>query len=327
MLNTKSFNLIGSLLTLAAFSAVGHAGGYTTSIAVGTMTNFTPINAAVVDSTTYTFDAAQAASLYSNVSVSGPTVQCNAVIPGDCTPGDNPGTPSTPPSPSLPDAEAYVSSIECIYLDGGSLPSATYQQTISEKGLLGTSTYVYTYTYGLTPNQASVAPLTDWTVTSTGTGSTAQVVIQASLASEEVIKSGRYTDFAFVAGLFNGQSLFTNLSLSVDGSKVASPSVTIERGQDFSYTTNSGSYGNVSLLRNGDAETILNSDSTRFNDNGGSGGYLMEMAVTKPVTVNLAPGNHSVSLSGKFLMASVNQSMPFTVGQDITVVAPGCSSP
>jgi hypothetical protein len=145
-----------------------------------------------------------------------------------------------------------------------------------------TNTYTYTYNIGANaPYDTDPVPaLTAWDlVSSTGGGDTAHVDINGQIAGESVIsKTGLPRKYSFSLGedpLNPTISRVQNLAIYVDGVLVANPASTVFHNAsgitmpgnpgavDFDYTGNAGSNGHTELLADGDARTILNTDSFR----------------------------------------------------------------
>ena len=94
---------------------------------------------------------------------------------------------------------------------------------------------------------------------------------------------------------------------------------------DFAYTTNAGSNGAVSLLQNGDARTILNTDGFAGNNNGGADGSALAWAIMDPVTLTLAPGTYSITLTGTVKGNTAQAApIPFSVSQTVQVIGQSC---
>ena len=94
---------------------------------------------------------------------------------------------------------------------------------------------------------------------------------------------------------------------------------------DFFYTTNAGSNGVTLLLANGDARTLLNTDTFSGNNNGGADGSALAIAIMDAVGVDLAVGDHSVTLAGTVKDNTATADIGFSVTQTLHVLTPGCS--
>jgi hypothetical protein len=160
------------------------------------------------------------------------------------------------------------------------------------------------------------------------------VTVNAEIAGESALQSsnaklGLKYSFSLLNG--DGTSRVTNLILSLNGVPAATPLSTIVSNcpgclagapgaLDFAYTTNAGSNGNVSLLKDGDARTILNSDSFAGNNNGGADGSALSMAIMDPVQFTLGEGSYSVTLTGLVKGNAASADLPFSVTKVITII-------
>lgn len=95
---------------------------------------------------------------------------------------------------------------------------------------------------------------------------------------------------------------------------------------DFHYVTNAGSNGDLSLLADGDARTILDTDSFAGNQAGGADGSALAAVLTVPLSLELPVGEHSLVLTGKVKDNAAQSSSALSVSRVVHVVAPGCSS-
>jgi hypothetical protein len=118
--------------------------------------------------------------------------------------------------------------------------------------------------------------------------------------------------------------------VSLDGAPVATPSSTIVQNcpgclagdpgaVDFDYTSNAGTFGNTSLLSNGDARALLANDSFAGNENGGADGSALAKAVVAPVDVFVPAGEHTVTLSGIIKGNDGFLDVPFSVSKQVTI--------
>ncbi len=115
-----------------------------------------------------------------------------------------------------------------------------------------------------------------------------------------------------------------NLAVSFDGALAIPATSSVSYPIDFYYVTNAGTNGNTSLLADGDARTILNTDSFAGNDNGGSGGAALAAALMDPVGADLGAGDHTVTLTGTVKDNSALGSSSIAVTELIHVITPGC---
>jgi hypothetical protein len=118
--------------------------------------------------TTYQFDPVAASADFTNVLLSTtPGVTCSGQLIG-CIPINEPSFSPPFPPPPAPDpsqTQAFAISLDSIFFNGGPLTSTTYSQTTNdcEPSTFGFGTWCLAYTYQISPNVPSVAPLTDWT--------------------------------------------------------------------------------------------------------------------------------------------------------------------
>jgi hypothetical protein len=213
------------------------------------------------------------------------------------------------------------------------------------------TTNTYTYTYNITANAPydtdPVAGLTAWDlVSSEGGGDTAHVDIGGQIAGESVIsKTGLPRKYSFSLNedpLDNTISRVQNLAIYVDDVLVANPASHVFHNAagaapgapgavDFDYTGNAGSNGNTGLLYTPEpaaARTILNTDSFAGNQDGGSDGEALAWAIMDSVGLDLAPGAHSIKLTGTVKDNSGLTDIGFNITQQITVETqgPGCGT-
>lgn len=295
---------------------------------------------AIVSNDFYQYDETTAASYFTNVwNGNAPTVSCSG--PG-CT---STSTPPVAPSAPAPDAgkvtgpTGAVKTQKCIFLDGGTLSGSTYtktDQTIQGSGS-SKKTWTFTYTYNVTPTANPVTAFTAWNYVGSTGDSTAHISIGAEIAGESVISSAKFDKkYSFSLRDDLGESRVTNLVVTVDGIPYNATSQLVENcpgclfgdpgSVDFAYTTNAGTNGVASLLTDGDARTLLNSDSFAGNQNGGTDGRALAKAVMDAVEVALGPGDHTVTLTGSVKgNTATSANVDFTVTQTIHVIAPGCS--
>jgi hypothetical protein len=286
---------------------------------------------------TYEFNQTLAASYYSN-SAAAPVVTCIGS-------GINCGSTNQPAAPPTPTADpsyavTLASAIRCIFLDGGALTgAATYQKSTMATGLNGRGDWTFTYTFNVAPAMASVAAKTAWTLVSSTPGVKAiDVDVAAHIAGESVRKGTKGVGYSFALHDKNGNNRVKNLVLSLNNKVVAKPASKIVQNckgclagmpgaVDIDYVTNAGTHGDTTLLKNGDARTILNSDASTVNDNGGVEGRMLSKAVMTPVTLSLGAGTFVVKLAGQVIGVNAEASTDFTVSKTVTVVAEGCSKP
>ena len=321
------------------------AGGNTTNqTGQGIMANLhTSGTFAIVSTDIYRFDQDTAAGYFSNVATGSVTYSCN----GNACNGDICGVPAAPAAPAAdpsrianPGGSGVADKSRCTFLDGGTLTlTDTYTQQTAEVpvscSVLGNNgkliakdgKYTFTYTYAIAPfpDTATVAPFTAWPLAQHNEAGQAQVDVTADIAGESVlVKNITNKKYSFSMLDNYGMNRVQNLTLALDGTPVAYPGSTVKYPVDFTYTTNAGSNGATGYLVNGDARTILNSDSFAGNDNGGADGSALALAVMDPVSLFLGPGTFTVELTGTVKDNSALASLPIDVTQTITIVTPGC---
>lgn len=280
---------------------------------------------AIVTTETYEFNKSTAAGYFTN--------ELDSSVAPTCSPAAKCGStaPTAPaPDPSKvnsgsPGANDVAGKNRCAFLVGGSLIGGTYEQKVDVGSPPNKATW--TFTYKISPT-GPVDPKTAWDlISSEGDGTTAAITVNASIAGESVVSNGKNakvgTKYSFDLGTTEYPRV-TDIALALNGEWVASPAVSIGFPVDFNYTTNAGSNGDTSLLKDGDARTILNSDSFAGNDNGGSDGAALARAVIEAVQLNLPVGTHTVTLTGVVKGNNALRDLPINVTATITVIAEGC---
>jgi len=284
---------------------------------------------------TWRYDEAAATAYFTNTLTSGPVVSCTG-SPTACGAANQPAAPAAPAAdpgevngaPQGP--RGAVDENKCNFLDGATLDGHTYTQKVVRNGLDGHGNFTFTWSYTVAPTVASVAPFTAWNLVDTHGSGNAHVTIRADIYGESAMQqakmSGPKYSFSMVDAL---GSRVTNLVLTVDGAPnyLASSIVT---NADFNYTTNAGSNGVTSLLKNGDARSILNNDVFAGNNNGGSDGSALAKAVMDAYDADFGPGFHTVTLTGTVKGNSIDgestgANISFSVTQTVNVITPGCS--
>jgi len=314
---------------------------------------------AVVNSKTYKFNVDDptltdangvtlpASAYFTNTLTSGPTVSCSGSPKDDCATSNQPDTPSPPaPDPSkVTGPTGACQQQRCTFLDGGTLTGFTYTQSVTIKGKNGKGNWTFTWTYTVAPDPTKdvdsntagvqVNSFTAWVLVSE-TNNLAEITVTAEIAGESVVKNNTVgTKYSFSLRNPDGSSRVTDLKVYVNGALVATPGSTLEENcpeclagdpgaVDFTYTTNAGSNGTTSLLKDGDARTILNTDSFPGNDNGGADGRALAKAVMDPVKLELPPGQYTVTLTGTVKGNNGLASIDFSVTQTIQIITPGC---
>lgn len=312
----------------------------------GIMVNLVvPADLGVVMTDVYAYSREKAAAYFSNAwDGSAPTVTCSGSAAA-CTNPAPPAPAAPPPDPKQVDSllPASATSVnKCTFFTGGTLAGHPYTQAASITVGAGASrrTYVYTYTYVVAPVANPVGPLTAWVfVFETNTDGTVPVAIDADVAGQSALQSSNQKlglKYSFSLLNSDGTSRVQNLALSfypnpafaTPASRVVSNCPGCLAGApgavDFAYTTNAGSNGNVSLLQDGDARTILNTDGFAGNDNGGADGSALSLAVMDTVDVSLVVGDYTLVLTGTVKDNAAQSQLTFSVSQILHIIGPTC---
>jgi hypothetical protein len=296
-----------SLLTLGSMKQ-------STSTAQSIMVDFmVDANYVIQQDITYHYNINQAAGYFVQ-SVSGPVITSGT--------GAAPAAPSAPAPYSLTTGQLrgqVIESNKCTFFNGGALQGHTYTQTVNlSRG------WKYTWTYVVAPTVNSIAPLTAWDSEVTGGDSVVSVSLNAIIAGESVISSKQHPlKYSFGLKDKDGLSRVQDLKIFVDGVELSTANSTLETGVDFNYFGNAGTYGNSSLLQNGDVRTILNTDSFAGNDNGGSNGDDLAYARMQEISVLLKEGQHTIVLTGKVKGNDAVAETPISVTKVINISG-GC---
>lgn len=214
--------------------------------------------------------------------------------------------------------------------------------------------YVYTYNYVIAPDgdPAVMAPdfvnhvVSAWDFVDASGGGLAHVAVGADIASESMLKKAGTTVPKASFSLMEDDGITSrvqNLYVAVMDSTGALvpgaenyPASTVQTNApgampgdvgalDFLYTQNAGTNGNTALLKDGDARTILNTDSFAGNDNGGANGQALAMAHADQSNFDLDVGDYSVLLTGTVKGNNATAtSIGFSVTKLISIVSPGC---
>ena len=292
---------------------------------------------ALVTNRIYEFNEAAAAEYFTNrvdYPLSTPRCIGGCFFAVFCPPPSN--LPAEPPSERV--LEQVVQGAACTFLDGGSLLPWSYTQTASFLNDCGVL-YAQDWRYQIEPTTSSVNKLTAWDLKDeTSSGNTASINVKALIAGESVLSSKaqpRKYSFSLLAS--DGTVRVQDLAVSLDGAPPTSLVSTYVQNApgakagdpgalDFNYVTNAGSNGNLSLLADGDARTILNTDSFAGNQDGGADGRALAAVITAPLRFDLPVGDHSLVLTGKVKDNSGQSSSDLSVSSSVHIVAPGCGS-
>jgi hypothetical protein len=357
------------LLSLAFVAALGFtAFQFTDSASAGgnnqtgqsIMVNIQTIGThAVAGMKQYKYNEATAATYFTNLYDGTFTVSCGGNGPG-CEAANQPVTPSVPTPDagevSAQSANSAVSANQCNFLDGGALIGHPYSQDVTTKGLDNKGNWTFSFNYTVAPTGISYDPFTAWDLESDTTDGSATVSVGGNIAGESVLKSSNAkvgTKFSFSIDATCVDPLTSmpyqctrvqNVLVTLDGGipkpttarlQFNAPGATVGQlgALDFSYTGNAGLFnGQQGILQNGDARGILNGDSFKGNNDGGSGGLALARAVLDNVELSgLTSGLHTVTVSGVVKGNSIDgestgASISFNHTQTVKIVHPGCGS-
>jgi hypothetical protein len=353
---TCKLKVLAASLALAA-SAGAVAGNAIT--AQGIMVNLAGSgDFGVTGTTLYRFNPGTASGYFSNTwNGVAPTANCTG---GSlCSSATAPAAPAAPaPDPGYVDSSNGRSRSqgadqinECSFFRGGTLSGRTYMQTASvnqsvsvvsgRKTQTQTLTWTFTYTYNVTPLQSSVDSLTAWDFwKSNGDGGdgSADIDINADIAGESVVISNQYPHGKYSFSLNDAvtPNRVQNLVLTVSDVNgvfgTATPGSTVYMNYpngslNFDYVTNAGSNGSAAAkvyLQNGNAMTILNSDTFAGNNNGGADGSALAKAVMDTVSLTLPAGDYNVQLTGLVKGNSAIADYSFSVSSQVHIIGVGC---
>jgi hypothetical protein len=209
-----------------------------------------------------------------------------------------------------------------------------------------------TWTYNITPLQASYDPLTAWDFVGSTGGDSALVSVNAFIAGESVASSKQHPlkySFSIGGDVDPRVSRVQNLAVSINSGVVATPGSTVVKNTpgstatltedfaevvhgpdgalDFYYDGNAGSNGHTELLNQPeDARTILNTDSFSGNNDGGADGSALAGAVMDQVDLNLTEGDYTVTLTGTVKDNAGVADLPINVNKTVHIVHPGCGN-
>jgi hypothetical protein len=345
----KRFVTLTAMLFLVCLT-IGTASAQTkTAQSIMIDTTGTASDVALVQTNIYKFNKATAATYYTNVwDGNAPTVSCSG--PG-CSLGNCNSVPSAPVaddtkvSGNSQGQNDLTGDDKCTFLDGGTLSSASYTQEVSTpKCGSGNQqrTYTYKFTYNITPT-TTVGAFTAWDLfKTTGDGETAPVDVVALIAGESVsVSKNLGTKYSFSLLQTDGISVrVSNVCVSVDGGAAdcSGTQTYMDRNPtgltptlNYSYTANAllcNGTACTSLVNGATAMNILNgiasSDTFPGNDNGGANGQALAAVGLNGITVNLAPGSHTLTIS-----ATVKDNNGVLIGnvsvsKQVNVVTPGC---
>jgi hypothetical protein len=356
---TNAFLILGFLVSAGCSKIVAESGsseldifkGEPTKTAQGIMIAFDKSvdDFGEVNTQIYKFNRSTGSTFFNNLNT-GLTVACSG-SPTDCGAANRPSNPAVP-APSSSRAEDFAWTLRCLFLDGGSLTGTSFYNTdITKNGLNGRGNWKFSFAFTISPLVATLDPMTAWDLfheSNPETGTPAAISIGALIAGESVIDSGKLgIKYSFSLRNSDGSSRVNDLALSLDGTVIANPLSTIVENApgaktgdagalDFIFTSNAATNGYTNLLSDGaspgnpalakDARTILNTDSFAGNNDGGSDGRALALAVVDPIEVPATAGEHTLTLSGVVKGIDASASQTFTTTRRIHIVAEGCSS-
>ena len=269
----KRFLLLGTALSSLAGPALADEAQ---SIGV----KLTGLNHYFIDNrtNTYQFDETMSLSYYTNTVVGQVAISCQRAEEGTCS-SKMPPLPAA--APDGLEAVEQARADECAFAKGGNLGSHSYNSPIQQIDVNVSPSehdrwyFIWVYQVRPDPTKSSpVPPLTAWNlVSSTGSGTTAEVSIGATIASESVIISesfpnGKYS-FSLADTLSPGvpdqtttrvhEPIWTIKDATnnvvfqqpsgatvVDNMPGSTPYDPTTKALDFIYTANAGTYGNAS---------------------------------------------------------------------------------
>lgn len=322
----------------AALAALGASAA--TDTGQGIMVRMTaPTNIMLVQNQIYNYNEATAASFFTNAwDGNAPTVTCTG--PGCSTP---PAAPAAPPADPSKVSQQLLQKNRCNFWSGLPLEGTTYTRNATIQTGSGRSGATYTYAFTYVVSAPLEPPQTAWDLLQeTGDGTAAPVTVDADIAGESAMVSNRFRTPKYSFSLNYTYTDPVTL-LPVQGNRVTDLVVTLDQGTasevavattsalvypiDFAYQTNAGTNGNTALLKDGDARTILNTDSHDGNNDGGADGSALALALMQPVAFTVPVGDHTITLTGtvKDNTASLT-STSFSVGQTVHVHAEQCTA-
>jgi hypothetical protein len=303
----------------------------------------------IVGTRVYTFDRDCAETYYTNAwDGNPPTVTCTGGGTGGCV-----TAPPTPPAPA-PDANRLMQHAQaqrCVFFCGGALGSSTYTQTVtvnvgSPAPQAQRGSWKFTYTYNITPNQATVDGGTCWTCEDEVTG--VDVEFGGFVSSESYIKKrtrteGWSTKYSFtlrdqlgnsrvINGLATLQWYSPILSDWVDVAFQALDTSTIEECANYEYYGNAGVNGNPGVLNQlhapGGRPATMVSDILLEDDFAQNNGALCDYSHRTPYDGVFGgivmPGDYRVVITGTVKGNPGSANFPFSVTSSIVSIG-GCT--
>lgn len=274
------------------------------------------------DRATYAFDAGVAAGAYGTPTARLTNTACtgggsNAGQP--CNPANAPGAGDAPDAPSfsVPNAD------RCTFWSGGELSTVTQTVLVERDGLSGSGSWKYTWTFTWDPAGAIAGddgldagtPIGAWSLTGLDGDGAATVVFPgriAGLSAQQTSKaSGPKYSFSMLAG--DGTPRVADVTVTAMNGAVVVSTQTVDAAvidaadpdfQEFSLgsgglSTLMAQNGVLSLLRTGNARTILNTDAFPGNDDGGSTGAALAYVQLDAAHVSLPEGTFDIILTAR----------------------------
>jgi hypothetical protein len=243
----------------------------------------------VIDGTiTWSFDRGThhepgtAMTFYTNTVTSGPVLTTSSCGQNNinCLPGNQPATPAAPSATGQVgeiQVQQQAQQDHCVFFNGGTLGSRTYEQSVTLDGNNGRGNFKFTWTYTVAPGVANdvdgdiagvqVSPHTAWT--SEVTGGTVDVDFSGAISSESFLKQSSKSKYSFTMlenGLSRARNVTATLQVSdgnggwtnvgspinlnnidTNGDSVPDALAVTSASSDFSYFGNAGVFGNAAV--------------------------------------------------------------------------------
>ena len=236
----------------------------------------------------------------------------------------------------------------CIFLNGGELsPVSTEKSAPSIKGLNGSGTFTFKYTYTISPlSTAQLLAKTSWEKQVTINPARLQVL--GTIAGLSALSQSKGVKYSFSLTTFNTDSepisriesinvqLLNSKGLELSSSPTTSDIRTNTPGAipysegavDFFYT-GSNLVGNSSILPTSgkEARNILNTDIFAGNNDGGSDGKSLQIADIKPVQFEIdVDGVYTIKITAVVKGNSAEGSTFQTISQTSQIRVVGANS-
>jgi hypothetical protein len=223
---------------------------------------------------------------------------------------------------------------ECSFWTGSALTTVSDSTYVTKNGINGGGNWKFTWTFTWTPTSLPLAK-TAWdlelkTLAEELVG--AKVLFNGQIAGLSAQLAAKSTGPKYSFSLLNSDtsSRVTNVTVSVDGVFQTNVSATVVNAmstdfKDFSIggvvglSTLLASSGTLSILKTGDARTILNTDSFAGNNNGGSTGAALAYAQLEPTKLLLSEGVHSIMLSANIKGIDGSAGVSVSVTRDLRI--------